>query len=312
MDRFLQLEQVLEEKLPLLVLRKQEPMQKHTAFRIGGPARLMAFPKSKQDLSELCRLASTCGIKPYFMGNGSNLLVADEGLDALVIKLYDGLSEMRLLADGCLFAESGVLLSKVASFAKENSLSGLEFAHGIPGTVGGAVMMNAGAYGGEMKDVVIRTEFCDVSTGMPGSLLGNEHQFAYRNSAFSDGSRIITGVYFQLKPGDPIEIEQKMGELAHRRRESQPLEMPSAGSTFKRPAGHYAAALIDQAGLKGFSVGGAQVSSKHAGFVVNYDHATCQDVLDLISEIKKIVKERFGVLLELEVKIWPSDMRAPK
>jgi UDP-N-acetylmuramate dehydrogenase len=310
MDRFLQLEQELNKMLPSLALRKQEPMQRHTAFRIGGPVRLMALPKSAEELAVLCRLSAAHGVRPYFMGNGSNLLVADDGLDGLVIKLHDGFSSMRLLEGGILFAESGVLLAQAAVFAKQNGLSGLEFAHGIPGTVGGAVIMNAGAYGGEMKDVVLRTEFCRADTGEAGSVSGEAHQFVYRGSAFSDGTRVITGVYFQLTPGDPVEIGKKMEELSRRRRESQPLDLPSAGSTFKRPAGHYAAALIDQAGLKGFSVGGAQVSPKHAGFVVNYDHATCQDVLSLVEQVQRQVKEQFGVSLELEVKIWKSEPKA--
>ncbi len=311
MDCFSPLEQELRTQLPTLALRIMEPMAKHTAFRIGGPARLMALPKTEQELSLLCSIAASYGIQPYFMGNGSNLLVADEGLHGLVIKTFDGISKLKLLEDDVLFVGSGVLLSKAATFAKQNGLSGLEFAHGIPGTMGGAVVMNAGAYGGEMKDVVTKTEFCNPLTGEMGSFEGEEHQFIYRGSAFSHGERVITGVYLRLKPGEREQIAQTMEELSRRRRESQPLDLPSAGSTFKRPTGHYAAALIDQAGLKGLQVGGARVSEKHAGFVVNVGGATCHDVLSLVAKIKRKVKEQFGVSLELEVKVWGTDPSNP-
>ena len=308
MDRVSQLEQSLRARMPALDLRAEEPMSRHTAFRIGGPARLMALPKTASELSELCKWAAEQGIAPYFMGNGSNLLVADQGLSALVVKTCDGLSRLSITDDGLLFAESGALLSKAAQFAKQQGLSGLEFAHGIPGTVGGAITMNAGAYGGEMKDVVWKTAFCHAATGEPGVLEGADHGFVYRGSAFSNGGRVITGVYFRLTPDDPAEIAARMEDLARRRRESQPLDLPSAGSTFRRPEGHYAAALIDRAGLKGLQVGGAQVSPKHAGFVVNVGGATCADVLALIGQIKTRVKQMFDVELELEVKVWGADV----
>ncbi len=304
MDRFLQLEEEIRAQLPTLALRQKEPMAKHTSFRIGGPARLMAFPKTAQELSRLCQVAAAHDVVPYFMGNGSNLLVADEGIEGFVIQRFDGLSELRLVEEGVLFAGSGVLLSKAATFAKQHGLSGLEFAHGIPGTVGGAVTMNAGAYGGEMKDVVVKTEFCHVLTGTMDAFEGEAHQFVYRGSAFTGGGRVVTGVYFSLTPGDPVVIGEKMEELSRRRRESQPLDLPSAGSTFKRPEGYFAAALIDQAGLKGLQVGGARVSEKHGGFVVNTGGATCRDVLELVAQIRRRVQEQFGVLLELEVKVW--------
>ncbi|MGI6497469.1 MAG: UDP-N-acetylmuramate dehydrogenase [Oscillospiraceae bacterium] len=304
MDRLLALEQEIKAQCPTLMLRQNEKMAKHTSFRIGGPARLMAFPKTEQELSLLCRLAAANGVTPYIMGNGSNLLVADKGIDGFVIQTFDGLSALRTLDDGVLFAGSGVLLSRVATFAKRQGLSGLEFAHGIPGTVGGAATMNAGAYGGEMKDIVFKTEFCDLLTGEMGTVEGDAHAFVYRGSAFSKGGRVVTGVYFRLTPGSPEAIGKQMDALSRRRRESQPLDLPSAGSTFKRPQGAFAAALIDQAGLKGLQVGGARVSDKHGGFVVNAGGATCKDVLELIAQVKRQVQEQFGVLLELEVKVW--------
>lgn len=307
MDSFSLLEARILAALPGIELRRQEPMARHTSFHIGGPAKLMALPKTEEELEALLGITREADIVPLLMGNGSNLLVADEGLSALVIKTFEGLGEIRLEKERELVVQSGALLSKTASFALKCGLSGLEFAHGIPGTIGGGVVMNAGAYGGEMRDVVTESVYWDEQTGTIKKAVGQTHAFSYRHSIFSDGGKHIFHVRMRLTPDDPRAIRTRMESLSRRRRESQPLDIPSAGSVFRRPKGQFAAALIDQAGLKGVSVGGAQVSQKHAGFIVNRGEATCRDVLNLIQLVRRRVFDAFGVRLELELRVLGMD-----
>lgn len=286
---------------PGLELREYEPMSAHTSFRIGGPARLMALPRSEEEAVSAVRAAASLGLEPIFMGNGSNLLVADRGLNAFVVKSFDGLGTLEQTGEYELTAGSGVLLVRLANFAQVLGLTGLEFAHGIPGTLGGAVTMNAGAYGGEMCQVVTRTKYL-TADGTVAYLQGGEHEFAYRHSAFSDGKRLLLSASMALAPGESAAIRACMDELMERRRSKQPLEWPSAGSTFKRPEGNYASALIEQCGLKGTQVGGAQVSPKHAGFLINRDGATCADVLALADLVRETVLRESGIALELEIR----------
>lgn len=292
---------LIHEKLPGLRFVLNEPMSRHTSFHIGGPAAIMAFPASASELAALCELAQGAGVKPFVFGNGTNLLVQDAPLEILAIKTCDGLSAIELIGDDKILAGSGALLSKTAVFAQKNGLTGLEFAHGIPGTLGGAVSMNAGAYGGEMKLVVSSTEFLDEDYKKKIAT-GSDHGFEYRHSVFSDTEKIIISSVIQLSKGEPMAIKKGMNEFSEKRRASQPLDLPSAGSAFKRPKGGYAAALIDEAGLKGYSIGGAQVSEKHAGFIVNRGGASCDDVLGLIKHIKETVYKKSGITLETEIK----------
>lgn len=301
MDLFSRLERTLRACCPALELRREEPMAEHTSFRLGGPAALMALPADQAEAEAAARTALEAGVRPFYMGNGSNLLVPDAGVRTFVVKTCDGLGEIRREGERTLWAGSGALLSRLSVFARDAGLTGLEFAQGIPGSLGGAVTMNAGAYGGELCQVVVETRFLD-ETGAARTLSGPEHDFSYRHSAFSDGKRLILASRLVLEPGDPAEIGARMADLAHRRRSKQPLEYPSAGSTFKRPEGHYAAALIEQCGLKGAAVGGAQVSEKHAGFVINRGGATCDDVLRLVELVRETVLRQTGVTLELEVR----------
>lgn len=299
MDRWNALQQELHRRCPGLELREQEGMSRHTTFRLGGPVRLMALPKSREEAICAVQTAREFELEPFFLGNGSNLLVPDEGAQRYVVKLMDGLTDCRVEGT-VLRAESGLLLSRVANAALEHGLTGLEFAHGIPGTLGGAVTMNAGAYDGEMVQVVTSVT-CLNPDGTVEEV--TDCGFSYRHSNFLDGTRLILAAQMQLQPGDPAQIRAKMDDLMARRRSKQPLEYPSAGSMFKRPAGHFAAALIDQCGLKGFRVGGAQVSEKHAGFVVNRGGATCGDVLRLVDAVRERVLRETGVELEMEVKL---------
>lgn len=300
MERLEELKRRLLSRCPSLELRVDEPMSRHTSFRVGGPARLMALPKWEQEAREAVKAARELDIRPFILGNGTNLLVADEGYAGFVLKPC--LTRLEPGGETGVLAGSGVLLSRLASYALELGLTGLEFAHGIPGSLGGAVTMNAGAYDGEMRQVVISTTYLEPD-GTVGVVRGEEHGFGYRRSAFSDGSRLILRSRLALKRGDPEAIRARMDELTAQRKAKQPLEYPSAGSMFKRPPGHFAAALIDQCGLKGFTVGGAQVSEKHAGFVVNRGGATCADILELVRQVRERVLARTGVELELEVKV---------
>lgn len=298
MNHFAVLRERLSRRCPQLELRVGEPMSRHTTFRIGGPVALMALPKEEEEARQAVAAAHELEIVPFFLGNGSNLLVPDQGAERFIIKtsgLDWGCREGNVLNAG-----GGITLARLAHFAQREGLTGLEFAHGIPGSLGGGVTMNAGAYGGELKDVV-RSVTCLDETGKPEKV--TDFDFGYRRSAFSDGRRMILSARLELQPGEAAAIREHMEELSAQRQAKQPLEYPSAGSMFKRPPGHFAAALIDQCGLKGFTVGGAQVSEKHAGFVVNRGGATCDDVLELVSRVKDIVREKTGVELEMEVKL---------
>ena len=286
--------------LPELVVEKDVLLQKHTSFRIGGPARRMAFPETREQLVGAVALAKDCGARWMILGKGTNLLVADEGLDALVIKT-ERMNDIRLVDEVTVEADAGVSLARLAVFAQQQGLAGLEFAHGIPGSLGGAVFMNAGAYGGEMKQVL-----ADVTALWPDGVRHmsvEEAQLSYRHSIFSESDGVVLGATVRLTKDDPAAIRERMDDLMARRKASQPLEYPSAGSTFKRPAGNFAGTLIEKTGLKGLTVGGAQVSEKHAGFVINVGGATCGDVQALIEEVQKRVFDASGVHLEPEVKI---------
>ncbi len=298
MEQLMALKEQLNCLCPDLELRQQEPLARHTSFRIGGPCALMALPTTTEQAVLAVRTANALGILPFIMGNGSNLLVSDEGAKRFIIKTSQ-LREIRRSGNR-LTAQSGVSLARLAVCARDEGLTGLEFAHGIPGTLGGAVTMNAGAYGGEMAQVVRRVTYLTQWGEVEET---TEFDFAYRHSAFDDGRRMILEVELALEPGDPVQIGARMDELADQRQSKQPLEYPSAGSMFKRPAGYFAAALIDQCGLKGLRVGGAEVSQKHAGFVVNRGGATCGDVLELVNQVRARVLEATGVELEMEVKI---------
>ena len=287
-------------ELPDVRVENDVLMQKHTSFRIGGPARRMAFPTTKEHLVRTAQLACECGIKPFVLGKGTNLLICDEGLDTLVIKT-ESMNAIRQLDEVTLEADAGVSLARFAVFAQQQGLAGLEFAHGIPGSLGGAVYMNAGAYGGEMKDVLVEvTALC--ADGVR-TLTVEEAQLSYRNSYFAQTDAVVLSATVRLSKDDPAAIRDRMDDLMARRKKTQPLEYPSAGSTFKRPVGNFAGTLIEQTGLKGLTVGGAQVSEKHAGFLINVNGATCADVLELIAQVQDRVYEAAGVRLEPEVKI---------
>lgn len=290
----------LKKTVPDLKLLRDEPMSKHTSFRVGGPAALMAVAKTAGEAKAAVKMAAAHGVEPFFLGNGSNLLVADAGYDGFILKLTGDLNQVRE-ADGELVAGGAVLLSRLSNAALDRGLTGLEFASGIPGSVGGAITMNAGAYGGEIAQVLRWVKVMDL-TGKTEIIPAEVCDLSYRHSAFSDGKRLILEAGFRLARGDREVIQAAMADLAARRKEKQPLEFPSGGSTFKRPEGHFAAALVDQCGLKGLTVGGAQVSEKHAGFVINRGGATCADILALVEQIKSRVWDVTGVTLELEVK----------
>lgn len=277
---------------------RNEPMRNYTTFKIGGNADLMIFPESLRELSALLAYMRQENIEFFVLGNGSNLLVSDEGLRIPVIKTekFDFIE-----IDGTeLTVGSGVTNAKAAVFAMKNGLSGFEFAHGIPGTVGGAVVMNAGAYGEDMSMVVDKTVYVD-KNGRIKEAYGENHDFSYRHSCFSSDDVIFCTV-LRLERSDPDIIKAKMDELIRKRRAAQPLEMPSAGSVFKRPEGYFTGKLIDECGLRGYSIGGAQISEKHSGFIVNTGTATSKDVLELISYIQKTVYDKFGVTLTLEIR----------
>ena len=289
--------------LPEIELRFHEPMAKHTSFRIGGPVEVMAFPKTKEELSKILKVSALLDTKPVILGAGTNVLAPDAGMEGLVICLKDCMGGMEQLGETTVRVAGGVTMSRAAVFAANLGLSGLEFAHGIPGTVGGGVYMNAGAYGGEIKDVCTAVEVMDL-TGELRTLTNEEMGFAYRHSILEEKFAIVVSADFRLTPADPEVVKGKMKELQGKRSASQPLDLPSAGSAFKRPVGGYAAALIDQAGLKGYTVGGAGISTKHAGFAVNLGGATAADVRELLKQVSDIVFEKSGIRLEPEVRIW--------
>jgi len=278
---------------------KDEPMNLHTTFRIGGKADAFLSVYSEKELQEIIAYLNKEDIPFYVIGNGSNLLVSDEGYRGVILQLADGFAEIKQEGN-CIYAEAGALLSKVASVATNAELTGMEFASGIPGSIGGAIVMNAGAYDGEMKGIVKEVHLL-TRTGEKRVLSCEEMKFGYRHSIVKECDDIVVGVTLQLKPGKKEDITDKIKDFAQRRRDKQPLEYPSAGSTFKRPEGYFAGKLIMDAGLKGFCVGGAQVSEKHCGFVINKGDATAKDVQGLMQEVKRIVNETYGVELEPEV-----------
>ena len=300
MRELTQLQQAIQAAFPQTQLRFEEPLARHTSFKIGGPCEVMAFPCGIQELSDLLRWAHSHEVQPAILGAGTNVLAADAGRRGLVICTRGCLDGMTQVDDTHIRVLAGVSMARAANFAAGLGLSGLEFAHGIPGSVGGGLYMNAGAYGGEMKQVAVRTEYLDAA-GNLRCLDGAEQEFSYRRSAITGSTHVIVAGTFALTPDAESKIRETMQELMARRKASQPLELPSAGSTFKRPVGGYAAALIEQAGLKGVQIGGAAVSSKHTGFVVNLGGATEADVLALIAYIQKRVLETSGIAFETEV-----------
>ena len=275
-------------------------MKQFTTLKLGGTADFLAFPRSGEEIAELFGEAGRAGLPVTVIGHGSNLLVLDGGIRGLVIRVEKNMRAVRREGN-CLVAQAGAMLGTVAAAAAEAGLSGLEFASGIPGTVGGAMTMNAGAYGGEMADVTVRVDGIHPD-GTPVSLTREDMEFGYRTSAVKKLNIVVTEVTLELREGDPAAIRARMNELNAQRAEKQPLDVPSAGSTFKRPEGFYASALIDQCGLKGYSVGEAKVSMKHAGFLINTGSSS-RDYLDLMRAVQKIVKERADVLLEPEIRI---------
>ena len=298
------MKQEFYEKLSKIVRKEQileeEPMKKHTTFRIGGPAEYLILPQTTEEIADVIKLCRQEEIPWYIVGNGSNLLVADEGVRGVVIQLLRNFNQIQV--EGCqIRMQAGAQNAAVAKCALDASLTGFEFAAGIPGTIGGAVVMNAGAYGGEMKDILKEVTVLDPN-GMIRTIPTEELELGYRTSIIARKGYVVLEAVIVLKTGDPKEIKAAMDELKEKRVTKQPLEYPSAGSTFKRPEGYFAGKLIMDAGLRGFSVGGAQISEKHCGFVINKGNATAKDVTELMDETKKIVMEKFGVALEPEVK----------
>ena len=300
------LEKLLRERCPEMELRVNEPMSKHTTFRIGGPAALMALPRTMEEVQTVLKTAAELGVEPFFLGNGSDLLVADRGYPGFIVKLAGEFEEICFCpapkgGTPQLTAGGAALLSTLSKTALHWGLTGLEFAGGIPGSVGGAVTMNAGAYGGEMAQVLESVTFLD-EAGEVCTLPVSECGFGYRKSIFSQRKCLILRARFRLEQGDGYAIKARMDELTAKRREKQPLEYPSAGSTFKRPEGYFAGKLIQDSGLRGYQVGGAQVSEKHCGFVINKEKATAAEIRQLISDVQDRVEGQFGVRLEPEVK----------
>lgn len=278
------------------------PMNEHTSFKTGGNARLFITPNNLDSLEELVKFCKSLDVKPYVLGNGSNTLVSDDGLNNVVIHISSGFKKLEYCGGGIIKCGAGVTLAQLCMFALEYNLTGLEFAYGIPGTVGGAVFMNAGAYGGEMKDVVMMCSHI-TPNGERSSLSGDLLEFDYRKSAYSKNECIITNVVFKLETGNADAIRYKMDSMLSKRKAKQPLEYPSGGSVFKRPQGLFAGALIEECGLKGKTIGGAKVSEKHAGFIINIGGATTKDVTDLIKLIQDTVEKEKGVLLEKELRV---------
>ena len=281
--------------------RENEPLAEHCTFKIGGPARVFVAPQEEEQLCKAILLCTDLRLPYYLLGNGSNILFADEGWSGVILDTSALKSSIQ--REGCtLRAGAGTLLSSLCREALRAGLTGLEFAYGIPGTVGGAVYMNAGAYGGELKDVLTRVRYLN-QEGQIVCAEAAELDLSYRHSIFEENGGCILSAEFRLTPGDPAEIQAKMEDLMGRRRDKQPLDKPSAGSTFKRPAGAFAGALIDQCGLRGYRHGGAAISEKHCGFVVNLGGASCADVLALCDEVRDIVQEKTGYLLEKEIRV---------
>lgn len=303
MTDFTVFQQKISALLPEMELRFEEPMAKHTSFRIGGPVEVMAFPKSREELARILKTSNLLDIYPAILGAGTNILAPDEGLRGLVICLKDCLGGMERLDDTHIRVMSGVTMTRAAVFAANLGLSGMEFAHGIPGSVGGGVYMNAGAYGGEIRDICESVEIMDMA-GNVKHYSREEMAFSYRHSILEEKPGIVVSTVFRLEPKPTEEIRARMKELQGKRSASQPLDLPSAGSAFKRPVGGYAAALIEQAGLKGYQVGGAAISAKHAGFAVNLGGATAADVQNLLAQVSDRVFAHSGIRLEPEIRLW--------
>jgi len=279
-----------------------EPMKNHTSFCVGGPAKLLIKPNDEVALVEILKSIKKNNYKYYILGNCTNIIVRDKGFDGIIIKLKNKLNDVKNVSDKEIYAGTGASMKKISEFAMENSLTGLEFAHGIPGSLGGAIVMNAGAYDGEIKNVVKSVRLLDEDLKVI-EVPGDEMNFSYRHSLVQERDLIVLGATFSLEDGDKNEIREKYEDFDQRRADKQPLDMPSAGSTFKRPTGYFAGKLIDDSGLRGFTHKGAGISEKHCGFVVNKNKATAQDVLETIEIVQKVVHDKFGVTLEREVKI---------
>ena len=279
-----------------------EPMKNHTSFCVGGPAKLLIKPNNEEALIEILKSIRKNNYKYYILGNCTNIIVKDGGFDGIIIKLKNKLNDVEKVSDKEIFAGTGASMKKISEFAMENSLTGLEFAHGIPGSLGGAIVMNAGAYDGEIKNVCKSVRLLDENLEVI-EVPGDEMNFAYRHSLVQERDLIVLGAIFSLEDGNKDEIREKYEEFDQRRADKQPLDMPSAGSTFKRPTGYFAGKLIDDSGLRGFTHKGAGISQKHCGFVVNKNKATAQDILETIEIVQKVVHDKFDVTLEREVKI---------
>ena len=303
MTQLTDFQQKISAFLPDLDVRFYESMAKHTSFRIGGDAEAMVFPKNREELASVLKTSALLDCKPAILGAGTNVLAPDEGISGLVICLKDCLDGMEILPDNRIRVMAGVTMTRAAVFAANHNLSGMEFAHGIPGTVGGGVYMNAGAYGGEIVQICESVDVMDMA-GNVKTYTCEEMQFSYRHSILEEQGGIVISAVFRLLPKPAEEIKTYMKELQAKRSASQPLDLPSAGSAFKRPVGGYAAALIDQAGLKGYQVGGAAISTKHAGFAVNVGGATAADVKELLQRVSDKVYENSGIRIEPEVRIW--------
>lgn len=279
-----------------------EPMRNHTSFCLGGPAKLLIKPKDEETLIEILREIKKNNYNFYILGNCTNIIVKDKGFDGIIIKLKNKLKDLKKVSDTEIYAGAGVSLKKVSEFAMENSLTGLEFAHGIPGSLGGGVVMNAGAYDSEMKNVIKSVRLLDENFKVI-EVSCQDMNFSYRHSLVQERDLVVLGATFSLSPGNKDDIREKYEEFDKRRADKQPLDLPSAGSTFKRPTGYFAGKLIDDSGLRGFTHNGAGISEKHCGFVVNKNNATAKDVLETIEIVQKVVHDKFGVNLEREVKI---------
>lgn len=303
--------ELLQRKLESIVgasnVLKDEPMAAHTTFRVGGPADLFVMPSTTEEVRAVLAACDAESKKTYIVGRGSNLLIADAGLRGVVVQLAGNFANVDVWDDGTIVASAGISNAKVAAQALKSSLTGFEFAAGIPGTIGGAAIMNAGAYDGELKQVATGVTCLDVDRNVI-ELSADQAQWGYRHSMMMDSGMTILAVTMKLVEGDHEVIRARMDELAHRRSEKQPLDLPSAGSTFKRPEGHYAGKLIQDAGLMGYTIGGAQVSTKHAGFVVNFDNATAAEIAQVIYDVRDRVFSMSGIELEPEVRMWGFDV----
>ena len=294
----------IRKTFPGVTVKEEEPMKAHCSFRTGGPAAAFLVPEDEETMLRLLAVLSENKAPFYILGNGTNVVFCDESLPYFIIST-ENLQGISMTEEGYISAQAGAALSRVATFAYENSLTGMEFASGIPGSAGGGVLMNAGAYGGELKDIILSVRCCQRDGSSVRELSGEDCDFRYRHSIFQSGEYVVLSTVFRLEKGEKNSIAAKMKELNARRREKQPLDLPSAGSAFKRPEGYYAAALIEQCGLKGTSVGGAQVSEKHAGFIVNTGKATSADLKALLTLVSNTVKEKTGIELQREIILFP-------